>query len=79
MMKTVHRIVWDDAYIAAAQRMVIDHQNWSLRIVYKWWAWWLPRIVTSWCQELMENPSRTAKALTSSRCAPSPRPLRPCS
>jgi hypothetical protein len=45
MTKTVHRIVWDDAYIAAAQRMIIDHQNWSLRVLYKWWAWWLPRIV----------------------------------
>lgn len=45
MTKTVHRIVWDDAYIAAAQRMIIDQQNWSLRILYKWWPWWLPRIV----------------------------------
>lgn len=45
MTKTVHRIVWDDAYVAAAQRMMIDRQNWSLRVIYKWWAWWIPRVV----------------------------------
>jgi hypothetical protein len=45
MTKTVHRIVWDDAYITASQRMVIDRQNWSMRIIYKWWGWWIPRVV----------------------------------
>jgi len=45
MIKTVHRIVWDDTYIAAAQQMMIDRQNWSLRVIYKWWGWWIPRVV----------------------------------
>lgn len=45
MTTTVHRIVWDDAYIAASQRMLIETRNWSTRILYKWWGWWIPRVL----------------------------------
>lgn len=45
MTTTVHRIVWDDAYIAASQRMLIGTRNWSTRVLYRWWGWWIPRIV----------------------------------
>ena len=35
--------MWDDASIAAAQRIIIAH-NMALRLVYQtWWTWWLPR------------------------------------
>lgn len=45
MTKTVHRIVWNDAYIAAAQRLIIA-QNWSMRLMYQtWWVWWIPRVL----------------------------------
>lgn len=43
-MKTVHRNILDDEYIADAQRLTIA-QNWMLRFMYQtWWTWWLPRI-----------------------------------
>jgi hypothetical protein len=44
-MKTTHRFVMTDEYIANAQRMVIS-QNKTLKFFYQtWWAWWLPRVV----------------------------------
>jgi hypothetical protein len=42
-MKTTHRIVLTDVYIAEAQRLSIA-QNKTLKFMYQtWWAWWLPR------------------------------------
>jgi len=44
-MRTVHRIVLSDEYIAEAQRLTIA-QNRTLRLMYQtWWVWWLPRVV----------------------------------
>jgi len=44
-MKTTHRFVMTDDYIANAQRMAIS-QNKTLKFFYQtWWAWWLPRVV----------------------------------
>jgi hypothetical protein len=44
-MKTTHRFVMTDDYIANAQRMAIS-QNKTLKFLYQtWWAWWLPRVV----------------------------------
>lgn len=44
-MKTVHRIVLSDDYIAQAQRLTIA-QDKRLRLMYQtWWVWWLPRVV----------------------------------
>jgi YcxB-like protein len=55
MTKTVHRIAWDDAYLAAAQRAMIA-QNWFFRHIYlTWWTWWLPRVgivgIVGWLAE----------------------------
>jgi hypothetical protein len=45
MTKTVHRIVWDDTSIAAAQRAMIA-RDWFFRVIYlSWWAWWIPRVL----------------------------------
>jgi hypothetical protein len=44
-MKTTHRIVLTDEYIAEAQRLTIA-QNKTLKFMYQtWWARWLPRVV----------------------------------
>jgi hypothetical protein len=44
-VKTTHRIVMTDEYIADAQRLSIA-QNKTMKFFYQtWWAWWLPRIV----------------------------------
>lgn len=44
-MKTVHRIVYTDAYIAEAQRLSIA-QSKRLRFLYQsWWSWWPPRVL----------------------------------
>ncbi|HVB56545.1 MAG TPA: hypothetical protein VNE63_08960, partial [Candidatus Acidoferrales bacterium] len=44
-MKTIHKFVMTDEYIAEAQRLSIA-QNKTLKFIYQtWWAWWLPRIV----------------------------------
>ncbi|MFP5229563.1 MAG: YcxB family protein [Acidobacteriota bacterium] len=41
----MHRLVWDDAYIAEAQRVMLA-QNRSFRLMYQtWWVWWIPRFV----------------------------------
>ena len=43
MLKTVHRIITTDEYIADAQRLNIA-QNKTLKFLYQtWWSWWLPR------------------------------------
>jgi hypothetical protein len=43
-LKTTHRIVLTDEYIAEAQRLAIA-QNKPLKFVYQtWWSWWLPRV-----------------------------------
>jgi hypothetical protein len=45
MTATLHKIVWDDTYIATSQRMLIETRSWSTRVLYRWWGWWIPRIV----------------------------------
>jgi hypothetical protein len=43
-LKTTHRIVLTDDYIADAQRLSIA-QNKTLKFFYQtWWSWWLPRV-----------------------------------
>jgi hypothetical protein len=43
-MKTTHRFVLTDDYIANAQRVGIS-QNRALKFLYQtWWTWWLPRV-----------------------------------
>jgi membrane protein implicated in regulation of membrane protease activity len=43
-MKTTHKIVSTDGYIAEAQRLAIA-QNKGLKFIYQtWWALWLPRV-----------------------------------
>jgi hypothetical protein len=43
-MKTTHRIVLTDEYVAEAQRLTIAH-NKTLKFMYQtWWARWLPRV-----------------------------------
>src|ERR1700733_10187430 len=44
MLKTTHKFVISDEYIAEAQRLSIA-QNKTLKFLYQtWWAWWLPRL-----------------------------------
>jgi hypothetical protein len=43
-LKTTHRIVLTDEYIAEAQRLAIA-PNKPLKFIYQtWWSWWLPRV-----------------------------------
>jgi len=43
-LKTIHKFVMTDEYIAEAQRLSIA-QNKTLQFIYQtWWVWWLPRI-----------------------------------
>ena len=43
-MKTTHRIVHTDEYVAEAMRVSIA-QSRRLKFLYQtWWSWWLPRV-----------------------------------
>jgi hypothetical protein len=48
-MRTTHRILVNDEYIGAAQRLSIS-QNKTLRLIYQtWWVVWPPRVVLFAC------------------------------
>jgi hypothetical protein len=48
-LKTTHRFIVDDEYIAKTQRLAIA-QNTTLRLLYQtWWVVWLPRLVLFAC------------------------------
>ena len=48
-MRTTHRIVVDDEYIGAAQRLWISQNRIFGPIFQTWWVRWLPRVVLFAC------------------------------
>jgi len=68
-MRTTHRILVDDEYIAATQRLSIS-QNKTLRLIYQtWWVVWLPRalffaiVVSSLFVEILRPTAALCSAL----------------
>ena len=64
MLKTKHRFVITDAYIAEAQRLSIA-QNKTLKLLYQtWWVWWLPRpVILGFVLYLLLNHAESSAAL----------------